>query len=82
MNITKGTSSVSDELIVYPNPATDLINIVSSKEIKNISVFNNVGQTVYRGNETQININNFESGVYIIRIETCNGIETHKVTVK
>jgi uncharacterized protein (TIGR02145 family) len=82
VEIIKVTSIVNDEVIVYPNPATDLINIVSSKEIKGISVFNYVGQVVYYGNETQINTGNFESGVYIVRIETCNCIVTHKVTIK
>ena len=82
VNITKETSNVNDKIIIYPNPAKDIINIVSSKKIKNILIYNSVGQTVYRGNETRININNLEPGVYIVRIETCKGIETQKFTVK
>jgi hypothetical protein len=82
VNITKGISIVSDELIVYPNPATDLINIVPSMNIKSISIFNNIGQTVYQGNETQININNFESGVYIIRINNGNEIINKKILIE
>ena len=82
VNITKGTSIVRDEIIVYPNPATDLINIVFSKKIKSVSIFNNVGQTVYSGNETQININNFESGVYIIWINNGNEIISKKILIE
>ncbi|MBI9038192.1 MAG: T9SS type A sorting domain-containing protein, partial [Bacteroidales bacterium] len=30
----------------------------------------------------QINSSNFETGIYLIRIETNNGIETQKITIK
>ena len=82
VNITKGTSIVSDEIIVYPNPANDIINIVTSMDIKSISIFNNIGQTIYQGNETQININNLESGVYIIMIDNGNEIISKKILIK
>ena len=82
VNITKGSSIVSDELIVYPNPANDIINIISSMDIKSISIFNNVGQTVYQENETHINIDNFESGVYIISIDNGNEIINRKILIE
>jgi len=81
VNITKG-ATLSGELVVYPNPATNMINISSPNQINNVVIFNYVGQSVYEGNSTKINTSNFESGVYIIRIETTNGIETQKVTIR
>ncbi len=80
VNITKG-AVLSGELVVYPNPATNMINISSPNQINSVVIYNYVGQSVYEGNSTQINTGNFESGVYIIRIETANGIETQKVTI-
>jgi hypothetical protein len=86
LKINKSTSVTNSELEIYPNPATNLINIISQIEIINIKVYNHVGQSVYEAGvnnlNAQINTNNFESGVYIIKIETCKGLETHKVIVK
>ena len=83
VNITKGSFLEEDGLIrIFPNPASDIINIVSSIEIQSVSIFNFIGQSVYYGNEIKISTNNFESGVYIVKIETVNGIETQKITIK
>ncbi len=81
VNITKG-AALTGELVVYPNPATNMINISSPNQINSVVIYNYVGQSVYEGNSTQINTSNFESGVYIIRIETAYGVETQKVTIK
>jgi len=75
-------NEMNQAISIYPNPVTDLINIISSQEIINISIFNYIGQSVYCGNEIQINTNSFESGMYIIKIETDSGIETRKLTIK
>ncbi|MBI9039737.1 MAG: T9SS type A sorting domain-containing protein, partial [Bacteroidales bacterium] len=82
VNITKGISIGSDELIVYPNPATDIIYIVSTKEVEYVSIFNNIGQTIYRGNETQIDISNFEPGIYIISINNENEVLCKKLLIE
>ena len=76
------SSSLTEDIVIYPNPATDLINISSINQISNVSIFNNVGQLVYEGNNIQINTSNFNAGVYIIKVETIRGIETQKVTIK
>ena len=85
VNLTKG-ATLSGELVVYPNPASDVITIASSNDISNVTIYNYVGQTVYSSNvsssKVQINTNNLEAGIYIIRIQTCRGIETQKVTIK
>ncbi|MBI9036876.1 MAG: C10 family peptidase [Bacteroidales bacterium] len=81
LNIKKG-ERLSGELVIYPNPATDIINISSTNQINNVVIFNYVGQSVYEGNSTQINSSKFKPGVYIIKIETIKGIETQKVTIK
>jgi len=86
VKVNKNTSVTSNELVIYPNPATNLINIVSQIEIVNIKVYNHVGQSVYEAGvnnlNVQINTNNFESGVYIVKIETCKGLETQKFIIK
>jgi len=81
VNITKSTTE--EKLItIYPNPAENVINISSSNQINNVTIYNYVGQTVYNGNSIQINTSNFDAGVYIIRIETNDGSTTEKLTIK
>jgi len=82
VNITKGASIWNNEILVYPNPATDEINISSSETVRNVMILNYAGQLVYEGNNTKINTTNFNSGIYIIRIKTDNGVETQKFTIK
>jgi len=90
LNVTKGSLGMMDnanlKVDIYPNPASDVLNIVSNNTITHVRVLNFVGQTMLDNavNGTSLNINTsvFQSGVYIIRIETANGIITEKVTIK
>ncbi len=81
VNISKA-SMLSGDLVIYPNPATNMIRISSPNQLINVEIFNYVGQSLYEGNSTEINTSNFESGVYVIRVETAVGIETQKLTIK
>jgi hypothetical protein len=72
---------------VFPNPAIDQINIVSDYSIKNIELVNYVGQTVYNepvsGNSFQINVSNYSTGMYFVRIETIEGnVITKRIAIK
>ena len=70
---------------VYPNPTNGMIK-VEAENMKNISIFNMLGEKVF---ESSANGDTFEydfsrqgAGVYFIKVETAKGIETMKVTVK
>jgi len=80
-NVIKGSNISINDILIYPNPATDVINISSANEIQNVSIFNYVGQTIYNGSDIKINTSNFEAGLYLIRIETKEGLETQKITI-
>lgn len=72
---------------VYPNPANSVININqtdNSIEIKNVSLVNILGQTVYSSASAKaINVNGFAKGLYILKIQSkTGGIATIKVAVK
>jgi uncharacterized protein (TIGR02145 family) len=86
VNITKRGSVENNKIIVYPNPANENIFIVSPYEIFEVAILNGFGQSVYESqiNDTniQINTSNFESGIYIIRIKTINGLKTQKLIIK
>jgi hypothetical protein len=73
-------------IMVYPNPATEVINIKSESTITGLDVMNFVGQTVYTrsnvGEKTaKLNVSTFKPGVYFVKVTTLEGIRTVKITV-
>jgi hypothetical protein len=74
------------QIMVYPNPATEVVNIRSNYTITGIDVMNFVGQTVYTINNvdaktTKLNVSTFMTGVYFVKVSTTEGIRTVKITV-
>ena len=71
---------------IYPNPATNLVNIESDVQINSIQIINYTGQVVYNqhtsGNNVQVNTNDLSSGVYFVNISTSEGIATQKLLIK
>jgi hypothetical protein len=71
---------------VYPNPAKDFINIISSENINKITVINFAGQKVFEKkisdeNNILLNTARYETGVYILKIETEEGIIAKRVAI-
>jgi hypothetical protein len=76
----------SNSLSIYPNPANDLVNVVSTNDIKTIEVLNYIGQTIYNNKNVnlktvQLNVSSFTSGVYFVKVTTTTGTKTTKITV-
>lgn len=62
---------------IYPNPATRYINIESAVSMKDIVIFNAIGQQVVNnavdGNRTTLDLGSLASGTYTLRITAANG---------
>lgn len=58
-----------DNIIIYPNPANNIINISTKKNIKEIELFNQYGQIKITDRNT-INISNLTPGIYFLKITT------------
>jgi hypothetical protein len=69
------------EVSVFPNPASDFINIKSNEVIKSVKLYNASGSLVKteNNNSSKIDISSLLKGNYIISIETESGIETKKI---
>ena len=70
--IILGVESVEsdNEVMIYPNPATDVINL-KGNDIQYVEIYNNVGMKVFASdviNSESINIADFASGIYFVRI--------------
>ncbi|MBN2175381.1 MAG: T9SS type A sorting domain-containing protein, partial [Bacteroidales bacterium] len=71
---------------VYPNPATDLVNIRSEYNIEAVTVYNFAGQAI--SEETvdskfyQINTSSYNSGVYLFQIRTDEGVISKRIIIE
>ena len=65
-------------LYVYPNPATEYIEIshFSKEKIKYISIFTLNGQKVINSSSSRLNVKELNSGYYFIKATLQNG-ESH-----
>lgn len=84
--ITGMDNNLIDKIILYPNPATDWLNISSGVLLKSIAVFNTVGQIVFEENcrlvkNFSVNTESFQPGIFLVKIKTHNSIITQKVVV-
>lgn len=78
---------VSASIEISPNPSSDYINIASLQSlILEIKIYTIAGQLVYsevaQNQEHRINTSKFESGFYLISIETEQGIGVKKLVVE
>ncbi len=78
-------SAKEDNLVLYPNPANNKVNIQSSEKIRNIVVYSIAGEKVYTTSvneqEASIDTHLFASGIYFIQLETTNGTVISKKLV-
>ncbi|HYD21922.1 MAG TPA: T9SS type A sorting domain-containing protein [Flavipsychrobacter sp.] len=72
-------SKNNDEVTLYPNPATDDLNVVfgANDGVKNIAVYNVIGKAivVYKvaGNSAKMDISRLPNGVYFLRLSDAKG---------
>ena len=76
----------TDGIAIYPNPATDVVNITATEDIMFVTIMNNVGQVVYNNkvvndNMLQVTTTGYEAGVYMIKVETENNVIIKKVVI-
>jgi hypothetical protein len=68
---------------VYPNPANSIVTINTQENIKEITMFNLLGEVVLTETvKNTINVSNINNGIYLLQVKTTNGaIGTKKIIV-
>lgn len=76
-----GVEEYKDESVVYPNPATDVININASDVVKRVEIYNMQGQLVKveTGVVNSISVRDFTNGMYLLKLTTDKGTSMHKI---
>jgi hypothetical protein len=80
-DITATTTYVN----VFPNPAKTNLNIQSNDKIEWINLYNLAGQELQsvqvQDLNTQLNIQHLAQGMYILTVQTTQGIQTQKIQI-
>ncbi|MCB2221071.1 MAG: T9SS type A sorting domain-containing protein [Bacteroidetes bacterium] len=80
-----------DELLdlstrIYPNPATEIVNIKSDFIINTITVYNYAGQMMQsekvNKTEYQFNTSDFHTGIYFFQIDTEEGMISKRIIIE
>ncbi|MCF8301650.1 MAG: choice-of-anchor D domain-containing protein [Bacteroidales bacterium] len=77
-------ASAQADINVYPNPATNYVNVNSAIEVERIEVYNQFGQLVkmINANTRRIDVSNFDSGVYMLKITVKGETYNKRINVK
>ena len=71
---------------VFPNPASEQLNITCGEEMRSIALFNTAGQRVRQmepcGSEVQIPLSGLPHGLYLLHVQTASGSAVRKVVVE
>lgn len=71
-----------EDMTVYPNPTSDVVNILTGLDIQQVEVYNLQGQRVAAeaGNVNNISLNGLANGMYIMKVTTEKGVKTYKIS--
>jgi len=68
---------------VYPNPASDYLNIATKHTIKQVEVFDVLGKKVKQNiSSNKINVSQLLVGIYIVKVFTDKGQITKKIVIE
>ena len=70
----------TNDLIIFPNPTNDLINInsLNNQSIKSVKVFDLGGKMLIESSDNKISVSNLANGLYLLKITTEEGEITKK----
>ncbi len=74
------------EITLFPNPATDILNITSSETISEIEIVNVMGQVVRRievnSDNAVCDVEDLKAGVYVVRIHAASATLSQRRFIK
>ena len=79
-----GIDSFNDSSLfaITPNPADDVITLTltNNSSLTAVHIYDSTGRLVLKGtNSTTIDVASFDSGIYLVKVETAQGIQTKRL---
>jgi hypothetical protein len=87
-NVSLSAQENEEEVNIYPNPASQTLTIESSKGWESFEIISTNGRTVKHTNnleeltETNVDVSQLESGVYLIHLNSNKGTVIKKLIIK
>lgn len=72
----------SDSISVYPNPTKGLVSVDSASAVKSITVYDTTGKQVSASKTNSVDLSNQAKGVYLVQVQTENGLTSKKIVVE
>jgi hypothetical protein len=83
---TQTIEDKADKTVIYPNPASDMVNIHCGEKIQSIKMFDYTGKLVAdehgNGKSIRINCSQLDAGLYILKIKTQTNTLNKRIIVK
>lgn len=75
-----------NEISVYPNPANERVTIKSGSSIQQLEIYNQIGQLekqiITSSNLVNLNVSEFDSGIYFIKVFSHENVITKKLVIE
>lgn len=69
-----GVESVSNsQVVIYPNPATDVLNVKADKVVANVAIYSVGGAKVAEANGASVAVADLQNGLYIYSVAFADG---------
>jgi len=73
----------SEALKIWPNPTSGKVNIISQSTTQEVEVIDWLGRRrSLPSTSRELDLSNFPQGVYVVRVRTENGWQTHKLVLQ
>lgn len=72
----------ASQVTVYPNPVDNILYIKNNSPIKSVTLYSLLGQEILQSKEAEINVSQVSKGMYLLQIETSEGMETKRIIKK
>lgn len=76
------TDLSSDNVMIYPNPATQYVKVTGAEKLIGLELYNLNGALVATSNSDEMDLPSGKAGDYLLRVITADGTMTQKIIVK
>jgi hypothetical protein len=76
----------NNNIIIFPNPVNDILQIESEKPIEKVAVYNSFGQLIFTKEnfpnaDNKLNLEQIDAGIYFVKIRTQSSEVVQKIAV-